>query len=242
MTKNVPNFNPSKENDPFSGQRQIIRTYLSDFVFTSGIVRIEAQADDGTLEVVPVLEHVTTTGEVLKNTTEDRIFGIKPFYPVGAGCEISYPVAVGDFGLLIACKLDISDFIETHAPAPVASSRLFDEANGLFIPIDFFAEKKTGIKIIRTTENGTDSATFDDAGVTISHTGQKSATITLSDSGVSITTDGDLSVSAENATVTANAVNLGGTGGQPVARVGDTVLVNGVQGSIQSGSNTVKAI
>lgn len=251
MTKsNVPNNNPSHEGDYFTAFRQIVRAYLSDNVCTADIVQVEKVSDDGTLDLLPVLERVTTTGETLKNTDNDLICGVKPFYFVGGGCEISIPISVGDFGILLSCKFDIAGFIEKHATADVASQRQFDRSNGVFIPFDFFAEKKTAITIKRTTESATDSAVFDDSGITITHAGSKTASIVLSDSGVSIQTDADISltatgnvnVDANEATITASAVNLGGSGGQPVARVGDTVTVNGVSGTITAGSSTVKAV
>lgn len=247
---NVPNNNPSREGDFFAAFRQIVRAYLSDNVCTADIVQVAKVSDDGTLNLLPVLERVTTTGETLKNTDDDMICGVKPFYFVGGGCEISIPISVGDFGILLSCKFDIAGFIEKHATADVASQRQFDRSNGVFIPFDFFAEKKTDLTIKRKTENGTDSAVFDDSGITITHAGEKTATIVLSDSGVSIQTDADISltatgkvnVDANEATITASAVNLGGSGGQPVARVGDTVTVNGVSGTITAGSSTVKAV
>lgn len=251
MTKsNVPNNNPSREGDFFAAFRQIVRAYLSDNVCTADIVQVAKVSDDGTLDLLPVLERVTTTGETLKNTDDDLICGVKPFYFVGGGCEISIPVSVGDFGILLSCKFDIAGFIEKHATADVASQRQFDRSNGVFIPFDFFAEKKTDLTIKRKTENGTDSAVFDDSGITITHAGEKTATIVLSDSGVSIQTGADISltatgkvnVDANEATITASSVNLGGSGGQPVARVGDTVTVNGVSGTITAGSSTVKAV
>ena len=251
MTKsNVPNNNPSREGDFFAAFRQIVRAYLSDNVCTADIVQVAKVSDDGTLDLRPVLERVTTTGETLKNTDADLICGVKPCFFVGGGCEISIPVSVGDFGILLSCKFDIAGFIEKHATADVASQRQFDRSNGVFIPFDFFAEKKTDLTIKRKTENGTDSAVFNDSGITITHAGEKTATIVLSDSGVSIQTDADISltatgkvnVDANEATITASAVNLGGSGGQPVARVGDTVTVNGVSGTITAGSSTVKAV
>ena len=68
--------------------------------------------------------------------------------------------------------------------------------------------------------------------------------ILLGRDGISIRTDKPLTVNAQDANVTAERVlidsadiSLGGTGGQPVARVGDDV----VNGKITSGSGKVKA-
>jgi len=252
MTKsNVPNINPSREGDFFSSFRQIVRSYLSDAVCTADIVKVAKVSDDGTLDVLPVLERVTTTGETLPNTDDDLVCGVKPFYFSGGGCEISIPISVDDFGILLSMKLDISGFIENHATAPVASQRQFDKSNGVFIPFDFFSSKKTDLTIKRTSENATDSLVFNEAGITITHAGSKTATVVLSDTGVKIQTEADISVtatgnvnvSAAEATITAPSVNLGAAAGaQPIARVGDKVNVGGVVGTITEGSSIVKAV
>ncbi len=259
MTNNVPNLNPSREGDFFSAIRQVFRTYLSDNICTADLVQVAAISADGSLDLLPVLERVTTTGKTLNNSSDDLICGIKPFYMVGGGCEISIPVSVGDFGLLLSCKLDISNFILTHQTADVASMRQFDRSNGVFLPVDFFSEQKTGITIKRTTEETTDSVIIEASSVTITHSaGEASATISLTDSGVSIQTSADISVNATgnvdvvgadvsvtatgNANVTAASVNLGGNGGAAVARVGDTVNVGGIDGVITAGSAIVKAV
>lgn len=66
---------------------------------------------------------------------------------------------------------------------------------------------------------------------------------------VTVEAGGDATVSAVNASIVASAaasveapaVNLGGAGGAPVARVGDAVLVGAVPGVITGGSTIVKA-
>lgn len=55
---------------------------------------------------------------------------------------------------------------------------------------------------------------------------------------VSLITQGTADISASTVNISAGQTNLG-EGGQPIARVGDSVVVNGVQGTITSGgSNT----
>ena len=69
----------------------------------------------------PYIVHpFAVANELAKNgADDDLICGVKPFYFVGGGCEISIPISVGDFGILLACKFDISGFIEKHATADV---------------------------------------------------------------------------------------------------------------------------
>lgn len=62
--------------------------------------------------------------------------------------------------------------------------------------------------------------------------------VLLGRDGIRIETSKPLTVSADSVTIEASAVDLGGAGGQPVARVGDSVA----DGVITSGSNTVRAI
>lgn len=51
-----------------------------------------------------------------------------------------------------------------------------------------------------------------------------------------------VNITATTVNVNASAVNLGGEGGQGVARLGDQVTVNGVTGTITSSSSSVKAV
>lgn len=101
--------------------------------------------------------------------------------------------------------------------------------------------------IKKTTENATDSIVMENDAITITHAGAKNVTLTISDSGLTITTDAPLSVTADSAmvtasgtaTITAATVNLGGEGGPGVARIGDTVNLS--TGLITGGSGKVFA-
>jgi len=64
--------------------------------------------------------------------------------------------------------------------------------------------------------------------------------ITIDDTDIDIIAAGDVSVSAPAVTLTADAVNLGGTGGEKVARVGDAVNLQ--TGKIMEGSDVTKSI
>lgn len=241
---NVPNYDPSKLDTLYGIFRQIIKSYLTDNVDTASIVTVQAVNEDGSLNVLPVLNQLTTTGEILKNA---EVANVRPFYFVGGGCEISFPIAAGDYGLLIACKFDGSGYIQTHISADIASFRQFDNSNGVFLPFDFVPSAKTGVTIKKTTENATDSIVMENDVITITHAGAKNVTLTISDSGLTITTDAPLSVTADSATVTASGtatitaatVNLGGEGGPGVARIGDTVNLS--TGLITGGSGKVFA-
>ena len=62
--------------------------------------------------------------------------------------------------------------------------------------------------------------------------------IEFTSNGINITSPTNLTINAQSATINATALNLGGTGGAAVARVGDSV----VNGKITTGSSIVKAL
>ena len=64
--------------------------------------------------------------------------------------------------------------------------------------------------------------------------------ITINEVDVNIDAAGDVNVSAGSVTLTADAVNLGGTGGKKVARVGDAV--NPATMKIEEGSDVTTSI
>lgn len=54
-----------------------------------------------------------------------------------SGLFLSFPIAVGDFGLLIACDRDISLFIQNLANSAPITTRMHDFNDALFIPLNF---------------------------------------------------------------------------------------------------------
>lgn len=244
MKSNTPNYNPSSSSDVFTAFRQIVKTYLSDFVFTADPVKVVEVGADGYLTVRPVVKQETTSGETLSIGSDNDICNVRPLYFLGGGTELSFEAAAGDYGLLIACKSDVTKYAVLHAEA-VGGLRQFSPSNGFFLPIDFFPTKRTKLTISRTgttAEAATSSIVLDDAGITVSTTGAllvsaKSATVTTTEAvavsakSATITATEAVDVSAKSATVTADAVSLGGAGGAAVARVGDAVSVTVASGS-----------
>lgn len=244
MKSNTPNYNPSSSSDIFTAFRQIIKTYLSDFVFTADPVKVVEVGADGYLTVRPVIQQETTSGETLSFSSDDDICNVRPLYFLGGGTELSFEAAAGDYGLLIACKSDVAKYASAHTEA-VGGLRQFSLSNGFFLPIDFFPTKRTKLTISRTgttEEAATSSIVLDDTGITVTTTGvlsasAKSATVTTTEAvevsakSATITTTEAVNVSAQSATVTADSVSLGGAGGAGVARVGDAVSVTVASGS-----------
>lgn len=55
--------------------------------------------------------------------------------PQAGGLKILHPVSVGDQGLLLTCKLDISEFKKTRVASKTTNGRVFDCNDSVFIPL-----------------------------------------------------------------------------------------------------------
>lgn len=269
MKYNTPNYNPAINGDVFTALRQVVKTYLSDFLFTAEPMQVVKVNADSSLDLIPVISDKTTLGEEISITNDDIITNIKPLYLVGGGTEISFEAKTGDFGLLIACKKDITDFSKTHSESQISSLRQFSLSNGFFLPIDLFSAKKTCLTIKRENESSNSSIILDDSGIKI--TTDKDITIQCQNSTATIeqadtinctdcklTATGDTEITAANAKITAQQnveitavsaiikstdISLGGEGGKQVALHGDPVMAgSAIIGTVQASSVTTKAL
>lgn len=224
---NFPNINPSSLDNPFSAIEEVIKQYLNNYLFTCSFVEVVGvSGDNNFVNVKPVIQNITTTGVPIQITNNDTIYNV-PMMSLfgGANMQISFVSSVGDKGILIACKQDISNFKQSGSVSPVASLRQFSNSDGVFLPL-FFQNKQNGIVL----KNG-------DTLLNI-----------LEDS--VIVNSSKVSVVADEATISASKVALGADGGLGVARLGDQVEVEVKSGSsagkwvgtITTGSATVMAI
>lgn len=167
----------------------------------------------------------------------------------GGGCDITLPVSIGDKGLLLSCKYDPSAYFETHDLSPTSSCRLFSLSNGVFLPLDF-GYSPNGI----TLRNGASSIVLKAREIILTaaentEENPSSSSLVLTPSSLSGVVQGSVSVQADScevraqsACVEAQAVSLGGPGGSGIARIGDTVVVGGVSGTITTGSAVVTSV
>ena len=130
---NTPNVQQNALNDEFSALQAILRSYLASNVGT--VLAVEVVAVKGAyVDVKSVTQRQTTSGETIENMV---IYNIPVMSIVGADIEISLNVAVGNKGLLIANKWNISNYKRTHTTAKIGSGRTFDYSDGFFLPLDF---------------------------------------------------------------------------------------------------------
>ena len=168
---------------------------------TVELVRVEKVNNDNTIDVIPIVRNATTDN---KRIEESIIYGVRYLMWQYGGNAVKAIPEVGDIGLIVICKKDISDINN----GLIGSFRKFCPADGVYLG-GLMGFNSTPTQFIEFSSNG-----------------------------ISITSPTNLTINAQSATINATAVNLGGTGGAAVARVGDSV----VNGKITTGSSVVKAL
>lgn len=217
---NTPAYNPAELQTEAGVLQLFLRQFLNASMGTVQPVSVSAVSEDGQfVDVLPLIMQRDTQNKAIPVTAEDTLYKIPVMKFAGGGCFINYMPQAGDIGLLAACKFDITHFKMAKAAAEVGSLRQFNWADGFFIPLSFNSGAE-GLVIA----NG-------------------ATTITLLPESVTVNTQ-TVNITASTANVTAGAVNLGGEGGQGVARIGDAVAVdpNTHKGTITAGSQTVKSL
>ncbi|MCH5202385.1 MAG: hypothetical protein J1F17_04175 [Oscillospiraceae bacterium] len=207
MKTRTPNFNPGAISNDFAAIQEIIKQYLNDYLFTCTFVKVVGVGENSQfVNVQPVIQNVATNGEIIPLSDGDIIYNVPMLTMYGDNCEISLNAAIGDLGLIIACRQDISKFKQTKQAASIGSRRMFSFSDGVYLPLSFNA-RQPGVIV----KNG-DS---------VLHILPESITMTTK----------TVTVNSDTATVNAGTVNLGGEGGKGIARIDDTVEVNVTSGS-----------
>lgn len=150
MLKNKINVNPSGFVDEFNGNLYIIRSIVNE-VNTADIVQVvSVDADKKTVTVIPIVSNVNVDDE---KEPESNIYGVKYIQWQFGTNAIEATPSVGDIGLMVICKKDISS-IDSGV---VASNRRFNPADGIYIG-GLFGFNSQPTQIIK----------FDSAGISVS--------------------------------------------------------------------------
>lgn len=204
--------------DDYNALIYIINSIVNK-VKTLELVRVlEVNSGTHELTVIPIIKDANSEGNAIENSPT---YGVKYIeWQYGINSIIATPV-VGDIGVCLISHKDISN-IESGL---VGSFRKFCESDSIYLG---------GLKGFNQTPT---------------------QFIEFTDSGINITSPTDLTINANNATINATtsatvnspAVNLGGTGGNGVAIIGNKVTTTGapndpVVGFIAEGSSIVKAL
>lgn len=206
-------------SDLVDGYNSLIYIINSEIkkIDTADLVRVIAVNENNTIDVKPLLGSIRADGSM--NETSP-IYNIRYFQWQFGTNKIKAIPAVGDIGLLVCCKRDISNVENGN----VGSFRQFSAADGIYIGgIEGLNAEPTQI-----IEFGQD---------TLNITGTGTININAPTVNVNATT---------KATVISPDIELGGSGGQGVATIGKKVTVDGTPtgttvGFIAEGSLVVKS-
>lgn len=209
--------NPGDMVDDLNALIYIINSEIKK-IDTADLVRVIAVNEDNTIDVQPLLGTIQANGSM--NETSP-IFGVRYVqWQFGLNKIKAVPV-IGDIGLLIACKRDISNVENGN----VGSFRQFSLADGIYIG---------GIEGLN--QPATQSIEFRENNLSITGTG----TITINAPNVNVN-------ASTKAIITSPSIELGGENGVGVATIGKRVTVDGTPngatvGFIAEGSTITKSI
>lgn len=231
-------LDPAQMVDEYNVLIYLINSVLHG-INTIEVVRVqEVNEELKRIAVIPIVKSANASGNPIP---ESPIFNVKYIqWQYGTNIIRAAP-AVGDVGIIVVCKKDISS-IESGI---VGSFREFSLSDGIYIG-GLFGFNVEPTQIIE----------FTDAGITV--TTPKTLTINATESVVVNTTKNtvvnateDVTINGVNVTVNASAkadviapqVNLGASGGVAVAKDGDPVMAGStVVGTIKASSTVVKTI
>jgi len=156
----------------------------------------------------------------VKNVEMPVIEDVPVQYLRAGNFMITLPIKSGDTGLLVFCHRDISRWKKQGGIAKQADLNLFDYSNAVYLP--FIASEKNAISDYNST------------GIEIRGENDK---IVLDGNNITVESSGNVTVTATQADIDANIINLAG-GGAGVARIGDAVQVDPLThiGTITAGS------
>lgn len=224
------NIEPGDLVDNFNLLMYLAKSVLRE-VNTVEVVRVEeVNQGSNTITVIPIVKNANTNGNPIP---ESPIYNVKYIQWQYGANSIKVKPEVGDIGIIVVCKKDISS-IESGI---VGSFREFSVSDGIYIG-GLFGFNKEPTQFIEFTENG------------IIITTPKTLTVNATEN-VVVNATGDATINGVNievnasgkANITAPEVNLGGEGGVPVAKQGDSVVAGStVIGTIQAAGTVVKSI
>ena len=198
--------------DEYNSLIYIIKSEITK-INTADLVRVIA-INEGTIDVQPLLGSIKADGSMVETSP---IYNVRFFQWQFGLNKIKAVPAIGDVGLLVCCKRDISNVENGN----VGSFRQFSLADGIYIG---------GIEGLN--QPATQSIEFSENNLKITGTG----TITVEAPTVNVN-------ASTSAVVTSPSVELGGTGGKKVALDGDTVVSGDVVvGTIVATSTKTKAV
>lgn len=132
MSENAPpSRNPANDGDLTGMIREILGKFLQNLDDCLPAKVIAVSADRTRVQVLPMVQMVTTLGE---RVSRAQLLEIPVFQAGGGGFVLSFPVKAGDLGWVKATDRDISLFLQSYAEVPPNTKRRHVFSDAWFIP------------------------------------------------------------------------------------------------------------
>lgn len=215
-------MSPQEFADQYNVLLHIIRSVVSG-INTVEVVKVEELNEEtGTVAVMPIVLSQNASGEPIP---ESPIYDVKYLQWQYGENMIRAKPEVGDIGLILVCKKDISSITS----GLVGSLREFSLSDGVYIG-GLFGFNAEPTQYIDFTENGIEITT------------PKTLTVNAIEDVVVNAVNAEINASGK-ANITASEINLGGAGGKKVCLDGDEVLAGStVIGTVKSSSMTTNSL
>lgn len=178
----------------------VIRNLLRNEVFTAYLAEVTAfYVENGSARVdVQLINHFKNDkNEILP---PKKVLNLLVGMTGGKAWTVSYPIAIGDIGLCVVSKYDLSTFIDTYKSGVTYLSRQFNAADSIFIPLALGLQPEITENLeIKSAEGNTVITITPQGDITINNANNINLTngkdISISNSGnISVTNQGDLTL------------------------------------------------
>jgi hypothetical protein len=128
---NIPSIDPAN-NGTLAGVLQFaLKKFQQN---TNGMLPAQVIAYDRTknrVQVKLLIAMITTSGA---QVSRSQLASLPVLSLGGGGYTLNFPLVAGNLGWVMANDRDISIFLQSYAESPPNTNRMFDFADGLFIP------------------------------------------------------------------------------------------------------------
>lgn len=114
--------------DKWQATENLVRSMINSIVNTASLAEVVAVEKDKVSVSELVIQKESTVPPVIYHN-------ITVLIPSSDKFNITYPIKKGDKGLLITCKLDISELKKTKRSCKTNVARTFDKNDSVFIPL-----------------------------------------------------------------------------------------------------------
>lgn len=133
MANNPPSQNPADEDSLIGTLRFAFNKFMQsvDGMLPAKVVAVSGDRNNPRVTVEPLIALVTTSGATIKRAQIASL----PVFQFGAGGFIlSFPLAPGNLGWIMASDRDISIFLNSYASARPQTFRKNNFADAVFVP------------------------------------------------------------------------------------------------------------